>query len=239
LEDQAGPFRVVLLFSLLPGTLAVLAFLMLVKDPEHSPNPALQFFRALRELPARFKSYLGAVGLFGIGDFSHSLLILAATQLLTPAMGVLKAAQVAGMLYVWRNAVQVLMSYPVGVLADRYGSMPVLTVGYVLGALTGIITAMAFWFNIDSFMLLGGIFFIAGLYMSVQEALESTVTADMVDHNMLAMSYGALGTVNGTSKFVSSTLVGVLWTVVSPTLGFGLAALLMTVGTVALLFVRK
>lgn len=239
MEDQAGPFRIVLWFSLLPGTLAVLAFLTLVKDPEHSPNPALQFFRALRELPARFKRYLGAVGLFGIGDFSHSLLILAATQLLTPAMGVLKAAQVAGMLYVWRNVVQVLMSYPVGVLADRYGSMPVLTAGYVLGALTGIITAMAFWFNIDSLMLLGGIFFIAGLYMSVQEALESTVTADMVDHNMLAMSYGALGTVNGTSKFVSSTLVGVLWTVVSPTLGFGLAALLMTVGTVALLFVRK
>ena len=239
LEDQAGPFRIVLWFSLLPGTLAVLAFLTLVKDPEHSPNPALQFFRALRELPARFKRYLGAIGLFGIGDFSHSLLILAATQLLTPAMGVLKAAQVAGMLYVWRNVVQVLMSYPIGVLADRYGSMPVLTVGYVLGALTGIITAMAFWFNIDSLTLLGGIFFIAGLYMSVQEALESTVTADMVDHNMLAMSYGALGTVNGTSKFVSSTLVGVLWTVVSPTFGFGLAALLMTVGTVALLFVRK
>lgn len=97
----------------------------------------------------------------------------------------------------------------------------------------------AFWFNIDSFMLLGGIFFIAGLYMSVQEALESTVTADMVDHNMLAMSYGALGTVNGSSKFVSSTLVGVLWTVVSPTFGFGLAAFLMTVGTSALFCVRK
>jgi MFS family permease len=239
LEDQAEPFRIVLWFSLLPGMLAVLAFLTLVKDPEHSQNPALQFFRALKDLPARFKRYLGAVGVFGIGDFSHSLLILAATQLLTPAMGVVKAAQLAGMLYVWRNIVQVLMSYPVGVLADRYGSIPVLTAGYVFGALTGIITALAFWFEINSLIFLGGVFFMAGLYMSVQEALESTVTADMVDHNMLAMSYGALGTVNGTSKFVSSTLVGVLWTVVSPTFGFGLAALLMTVGTVALLFVRK
>jgi MFS family permease len=238
-EDPAGPFRVVLWFSILPGALAVLAFLTLVKDPEHSPNPALQFFRALRGLPSRFKRYLGAVGLFGIGDFSHSLLILAATQLLTSSMGVVQAAQMAGMLYVWRNIVQVIMSYPVGMLADRYGSLPVLNVGYALGVLTAIMTAMAFWFRIDSPVLLGAVFFIAGLYMAVQEALESTVTAGMVSQGMLAMSYGALGTVNGTSKFVSSTVVGVLWTVVSPVFGFGLAAVLMAAGTMALLRVRR
>jgi MFS family permease len=238
-EDPTGPFRVVLWFSILPGALAVLAFLTLVKDPEHSPNPALQFFRALRGLPSRFKRYLGAVGLFGIGDFSHSLLILAATQLLTSSMGVVQAAQMAGMLYVWRNIVQVIMSYPVGMLADRYGSLPVLNVGYALGVLTAIMTAMAFWFRIDSPVLLGAVFFIAGLYMAVQEALESTVTAGMVSQGMLAMSYGALGTVNGTSKFVSSTVVGVLWTVVSPVFGFGLAAVLMAAGTMALLRVRR
>lgn len=238
-EDPAGPFRVVLWFSILPGVLAVLVFLTLVKDPEHSPNPALHFFQALRGLPSRFKRYLRAVGLFGIGDFSHTLLILAATQLLTSSMGVVQAAQMAGMLYVWRNIVQVVMSYPVGMLADRYGSLPVLIVGYTLGVLTAIMTAMAFWFTIDSPVLLGAVFSVAGLYMAVQEALESTVTADMVNREMLAMSYGALGTVNGASKFVSSTVVGVLWTVVSPVFGFGLAALLMATGTMALLRVRK
>jgi hypothetical protein len=53
------------------------------------------------------------------------------------------------------------------------------------------------------------------------------------------MSFGALGTVNGTGKLVSSSLVGVLWTVVSPVIGFGLAALLMAAGTMALLRVGK
>jgi len=86
---------------------------------------------------------------------------------------------------------------------------------------------------------LGAVFFIAGLYMAVQEALESTVAAGMVSGDMLAMSFGALGTVNGTSKFVSSSLVGVLWTIVSPVFGFGLAALLMAAGTLALLRVGK
>jgi len=237
-EDTAGPFRFVLWLSVIPGVLAVIAFLTLVKDPQHSPNPALKFFSTLRGLPTRFKRYLGAVGLFGIGDFSHSLLILAATTLLTPSMGVIKAAQVAGLLYVWRNIVQVVVSYPVGVIADRLGHLPVLVSGYVLGVLTAALTALAFWFGIDSVVLLGGIFFIAGLYIAVQEALESTVTAEMVQAETLTMSYGALGTVNGTAKFISSTAVGVLWTAVSPVVGFGLAALLMAIGTLALWRIR-
>jgi MFS family permease len=237
-DDAAGPFRFVLWLSLVPGVLAIIAFLTLVQDPEHSPNPALKFFRALRELPARFKRYLSAVGVFGVGDFSHSLLILAATQLLTGSMGAMRAAQVAGLLYVGRNVVQVAVSYPIGVLADRFGHLPVLIAGYVMGALTAILTALAFWFNVDSLVLLGAIFFSAGLYVAVQEALESTVTAEMVSSETLALSYGALGTVNGTAKFVSSAAVGTLWTVVSPVLSFGLAAALMAVGTLALARLR-
>ena len=234
-EDASGPFRLVLWLSVVPGVLAVLAFLTLVQDPHHSPNPALKFFSTLRGLPARFKRYLGAVGIFGIGDFSHSLLILAATSLLTPAMGVIHAAQVAGMLYVWRNLVQVAASYPVGRLADRIGHLPVLAAGYALGASTAVLTALAFWFSVGSVALLAVIFCIAGLYVAVQEALESTVTAEMVQADTLATSVGALGAVNGTAKFASSAMVGVLWTAASPVLGFVLAAMLMTVGTLALM----
>ena len=232
--DPASAFRLVLWLSVIPGLLAVLAFLTLVNDPEHSPNPALKFLGALRDLPAPFKRYLAAVGLFGIGDFSHSLLILAATQLLSGSLDLVRAAQLAGLLYVGRNVVQVLASYPVGMLADRLGSLPVLRVGYGLGAFTALLTALAFWLHTDSLLFLGVIFFVAGLYVAVQEALEATVTADMVSLDTLAMSYGALGTVNGTAKFVSSSAVGVLWSIVSPVFGFGLAALLMMAGTLAL-----
>lgn len=82
--------------------------------------------------------------------------------------------------------------------------------------------------------LLGAIFFVAGLYIAVQEALESTVTADMVSADAFGISYAALGTVNGTAKFISSAAVGILWAAVSPVFGFGSAAVLMAAGTVAL-----
>lgn len=233
-DEAASPFRVVLWLSVIPGALAVLTFLALVNDPQQSPNPGLRFFGALRELPTRFKRYLGAVGLFGLGDFSHSLLILAATQILTPSMGIVHAAQVAGLLYVGRNVVQVLASYPIGAWADRIGSLPLLVGGYALGVATAVLAALAFWLGTGSLPLLAAIFVAAGLYVAVQEALESTVTADMVEPQTLTMSYGALGTVNGSAKFLSSAVVGTVWTMTSPVLGFGLAAVLMLAGMVAL-----
>jgi len=235
--NPATSFRFVLWLSLIPGALAVLAFTTMVQDPQHSPNPGLRFFQTLGGLPRAFKRYLLAVGIFGIGDFSHSLLILAATQLLTASMGVVQAAQVAGLLYVGRNLVQVAVSFPVGVLADRFGHRPVLVAGYLLGVLTAVLIAGAFWFHVDSLVFLAVLFFVAGLYVAVQEALEPTVTAALVGGEVLALGVGALGTVNGVAKFVSSTAVGVLWTAVSPVFGFGLAALLMAVGAAVLLYV--
>jgi MFS family permease len=233
-SDAAGPFRLVLWASVIPGVLAVLAFLFLVKDPEHSPNPALKFWAGLRGLPARFKRYLGAVGLFGAGDFSHSLLILAATQLLTSSMGVVKAAQVAGLLYVGRNVVQVIASFPVGALADRFGASMILRFGYALGTLTAVLTALAFVLPAGNLTLLAVVFAVAGLYMAVQEALEATVTAELVPAEVRGLGFGALGTVNGATKFVSSALVGILWTAVSPAFAFGLGAALMLAGTMML-----
>ncbi|WP_454872109.1 MFS transporter [Paraburkholderia xenovorans] len=232
--DTAGPFRLALWASVIPGAFAVVSFLTLVKDPEHSPNPALKFFTSLRALPSQFRRYLAAVGIFGIGDFSHSLLILAATTLLAPRLGTVEAAQVAGLLYVWRNVVQVAVSYPAGAVADRLGHLPVLIVGYVLGALTAALTAVAFWLHVDSVPLFACIFFVAGLYVAIQEALESTVTAEMVRSDTLAVSYGALGTVNGIARFVSSALVGTVWTALSPMLGFAAAGVLMAAGTLTL-----
>lgn len=238
-DDATGPFRLVLWLSVIPGSLAVLAFLIFVQDPQHSPNPELKFFSAIRGLPDRFKRYLGAVGIFGAGDFSHSLLILAATQLLTLKMGVIQAAQVAGLLYIGRNVVQVVASYPIGVLADRFGSQSILVIGYALGTLTAVFTVIAFWVDVDHVTFLGIIFFTAGLYVAVQEALEATVTADMVSGDTLAMSYGALGTVNGTAKLIASTAVGVLWTAISPVFAFSVAAVLMAAGTLSLLRLKK
>jgi MFS family permease len=120
------------------------------------------------------------------------------------------------------------------VLADRVGPLPVLAVGYTLGATTALLVAAAFAWQITTFSSLVLLFVIAGVYMAVQESLESTVVAELVTRETLGTSLGALGTVNGVAKFLASTLVGVVWSTLSPVAAFGLAAGLMGAGTVLL-----
>ncbi len=234
-HGATGPFRLVLWLSLLPGLLAVVAFALLVRDPGQSPNPQASFLGSLRGLPTRFRRYLGAVGLFGAGDFSASLLILAATTLLAPSLGMLRAAQFAGLLYVWRNVVQVLASYPIGWLADRFGHLRMLRAGYALGAATALLAALAFVWQWHGMAVLGTLFLLSGLYVAVEEAIEPTLSAEMLSTQGLLTGYAALGTVNAVARLVSSSVVGLVWTLVSPAPAFGLAALLMALGTFALL----
>ncbi len=210
--------------------------ILLVRDDQSLPNRTLSFMSSIRGLPSRFRRYLVAAGIFGFGDFSHALLILAATQVLTPAYGVVRAAQIAGALYVLRNVVQAFSSYPIGAAADRYGHHSVLLAGYMLGVATAISAALLFATGSTSLMQLSVVFVIAGLYVAVQEAIEPSLTAEFVSGESRSVSFGLLGAVNGFGKLISSTGVGLLWTAVSPIVAFSTAAVLMLLGTAALAF---
>ncbi len=234
--DASIPFRNVFWLTLIPGFLSVLTFGLLVKEKRRAKNLQLQFWKSIRSLPANFRRYLTAVGIFGIGDFAHTLLILAATELLTGSMGVVKAAEVAGLLYVGRNIIQTLASYPVGYLGDKFGHKPILTLGYFIGVITAVLIALAFVFHTTSILYLSVIFFMAGLYIAIQEALEATITTDYVPSQLRGTGYGLLGTVNGVGDLVSSSMVGILWTAISPVAGFGFAALLMFTGALVMMF---
>jgi MFS family permease len=233
LDDPSGAFRLVFWLTLIPGILSVLSFALLVKDDRSQPNPHLRFWATIRGLPKDFRRYLGAVGVFGLGDFAHTLLILASAQLLEPRMGRIAAAEVAGLLYVGRNAVQVLASFPLGLLADRWGHRPVLVIGYALGTAMAALLVLAFAAHIDSVWLLGGVFTLAGVYIAAQDALEPALTADFVSPQVRSTAYGVLGTVNGVGDLVSSVMVGLL-SMIGPAYGFAYAAGMMLIGTLLL-----
>src|SRR5207247_3191574 len=66
--------------TLIPGLAAAGLIGFVVKEKERAPVPHAKFGESLRRLPHRFRKFLVAVGLFGMGDFAHTLLILLAAQ---------------------------------------------------------------------------------------------------------------------------------------------------------------
>src|SRR5437899_3908952 len=80
----AMPVRALLSWTLLPGLLAAAAMAFLVRETPRQAAPPGPLLGSLAALPPPFRRYLLAVGLFGMGDFAHSLLILRAIEILTP-----------------------------------------------------------------------------------------------------------------------------------------------------------
>ena len=228
-SGSAAPFRTVFLFSMIPGVFAGLMFFFMVKDNSGRANPT-KFVTAIKNLPRAFRRFLVGVGIFGMGDFAHTLMILAATDLLTPGRGLAYATRIAGMLYVLHNVIYAAASYPVGALSDRLGRRGLLVFGYVSGTLTAAGLVAAFAWKITLIPYLALLFAIGGFYVSFEEALEGSITADMVESDFRGTAYGLLGGVNGAGDFVASVLVGGLWTVFSPVVAFAYSAVAMLLG---------
>jgi MFS family permease len=236
--NPSGSYRTIFLLTLIPGLSAALAFGTLVRERRRAPSPT-KFTAALRNLPQPFRRFLLAVGVFGMGDFAHTLLILAATELLTPSYGTARAAQIAILLYVVHNVFYASASYPAGALSDRWGRKGLLVAGYVLGAITALGCLAAFAWSVAAVPFLLAVFAAGGIYVAVEEALEAAMTADLVPPELRGTAFGALGTVNGIGDLFASAVVGVLWTAVSPVAGFAYAAALMLGGGAALARLRS
>ncbi len=79
---------------------------------------------------------------------------------------------------------------------------------------------------------LAAVFVFAGIYVATQDALEDALAAELVDEAHHGVGFGTLATVNGLGDFVSSAMVGVLWTMFSPALAFGYATVMFAAGAV-------
>lgn len=229
------PLRSIFLVALLPSILAFLVITLFVKEVKKSSNSSNKLLISIKKLPTNFRSFLLAVGIFGLGNFADSLFILRATELLTPAHGTGVASGLAIILYTLRNIFYAGFSFPIGSLADKIGKKGLLAFGYLL---TGI-SALGFAFAWSNLMYLGLFFLLAGIAIAITDALERTVAADLLPADLRGIGYGTLATVNGIGDFASSTIVGFLWVAISPLAGFGYGAIICTLGAIMLLLTRR
>lgn len=223
-------YRQVFFVSLIPGLIAAAIFVFGVRARRLPPVQNLQFVASLRALPPSFRSFLVAVALFGIGDFAHTLLILRATQILTQNHEAAKAAQLAMSLYVVHNVIYAAASLPMGALGDRIGKVRMLKFGYFIA----VVMNVGFLFSPSGYGTLLLLFSLGGLFIAIEDALERALVAELVPEKMHATGFGVLATVNGLGDFISSVMVGLLWTKFSPAAGFAFAAVFCIWGAFSL-----
>jgi MFS family permease len=235
LEKTGHDFRMVFLWTLVPGLVATLAFLLLVRERPIERTERKSLLLGLRSLPAEFRKVLLGIGVFGAGDFSHSLLILYASRMLAPQLGLARAATIAIALYLLHNFFSAGSSYLSGWLSDHLPQRKLaLAVSYGIAA----VTALLLCTGTHSLALLAVIFLLAGAFEGSKDALEDAVAASCAPKEQHGMAFGTLAAVNALGDFVSSLLVGALWSALNVQTAFGVSAALFLFGAILILRVR-
>ena len=212
--------------TLIPGLLAAALLAFVVKEQERKPVKYISFGERLRTMPAAYRKFLAAAGLFGAGGFAHSMLILLAAQKLTPRYGAGRATSFAVALYVLHNVFYAAFNYFGGWLADRCVKKWLLAAGYLLGALMAgciIILPGTAWS-------LALVFALGGMSVALEETLEDSFCAELVEEEQHGMAFGVLATVNGVGDTISSIIVGALWAIYGPSVAFSYSAVLSIAG---------
>lgn len=229
-------YRRVLLWTLLPGLVAVASFWILVRERPIESRKKSSFLHGLRALPSTFRRFLFGVGVFGAGDFSHTLLILYASRMLAPTHGAARAASIAIVLYTIHNVFYAASAYISGWISDAIPHRKlVLAAGYALAGVTAILLTAA----PSNLALLAVIFILAGVYVGTEEALEDSLAAELIPHEQHGMAFGTLAAVNAAGDFFSSLVVGFLWSAVSIRAAFSFSAVLFFLGAFLILRLRR
>ena len=226
------PYPTVFWLTIIPGLAAAGVIAFVVQEKERAHVPYISFGERLSALPKSFRHFLVGVGLFGAGDFAHSMLILLAVQTLTPEHGAGRAAAIATALYMLHNIFYASFSFFAGWLADHVNKRALLSGGYALAALMGLVLVFV-PLNLPT---LAAVFVIGGIYVAIEEALEDSLTAELVTQEHHGMGFGVLATVNGVGDFLSSLIVGVLWSAIGPEAAFAYSSVLFAAGAVLVRF---
>jgi MFS family permease len=204
--------------SLIPGLLAALAIVYAIRHaPRAETRPKVPVRIRLRPLMrGELGRLMAAVAAFEVGNVAATLLILRATELLTPEHGETAATRIALLLYVLYNVAATLSSVPAGRAADRRGPLLVLAVGVVAFA----VAYLAFALPIVAVAALAVPFTLAGVGIGAVETAQHSAVATRAPDDLRGSAFGLLATIQAVGNLAASAVAGLLWTVFSPATAF-------------------
>jgi len=230
-------FRSVFLVALIPGILAVFVFAFFAKERVGSVKASekRKLLGDIRRLPVSFKHFLLAVGIFGVGNFANTFLVLKSSEALAPTLGLIVASSISAFLYVLLNVGAAVFAYVFGALGDRFSKRGLLALGYVIFSaycVGFILLQPTIWNYAFLFML-------AGVETGAIDAGERAYAAELLGENNRGTGFGVMSTINGIGDFASSITAGILWTVISPDTSFAYGAILASIAAMMLIIRRS
>ena len=224
--------RDAILVSVVPGLLAAAAIWFAVRQTTNIKTRERTRLRIV--VGPLLKGGLGrlffGLSAFELGNVAATLLILRATQVLSPAWGQQHATQIALAMYTVYNLAATLVSVPAGHIVDKRGAIPVLAAAPLL------FCAAFIAFAVGGLPCIAVGFALAGVGIGCAETAQSSAVASLAPERLRGSAFGLLAAMQSFGGFAASAVAGVLWTVISPTAAFLYLAVWMLIGAVAIVW---
>lgn len=218
-------FRGIFWLSFVPAIISLVILVFFVTETVGLTKQRRFFENASAVLNRRFLYLLAALGIFSVGAYSFSFILLRASSLGIPD------GQIP-LVYVAINAVSVVAAYPSGVLADKIGKIPVLLLSYLVFLATSVVGIVLVG-NWSYGFVIAGVF---GIYLGISDTVQRAIIPDFTKNELKGTAYAFYYMVVGASSFVSNSVFGFLWTAVSSSIAFQYTVVTSAAGTVALVF---
>jgi len=193
--------RDVFWISFVPGLAALLILLFLVQERVGKPSGEFKLLSGMREvLKERFPLLLVVVGIFSLGAFNFSFVLLYAKE-----AGALEGY--IPLFYAAINMAHTAIAIPVGVLSDKIGKEKALIMGYIAFLATALLLLLS---PKEVFhALLVTISF--GIYVGIVETIQRALVPGYAESALRGTAYGLYYLVVGSCFLVANTVVGTLW----------------------------
>ncbi|MCH7638928.1 MAG: MFS transporter [Bacteroidetes bacterium] len=202
----AGDIRSVLWIAVVPAGLAVLFVIVGVKDRTHDQETVRSPIRVneVSRLSKPFWTIVVIGVVFTLARFSEAFLILKATS---DGLSIL----LAPLVLIVMSVVYAAGAYPVGALADAFGTKRLL--------LFGIIALIAADLSLALFSNLAGAFVgiaLWGVHMALTQGLLTKLVADHAPEGLLGSAFGVFNLFTGIALLCASVIAGTLWDQLGP-----------------------
>ncbi len=196
-HHRIGP---VLYLAVIPAVLSVLLIAWVRERPRVVP-PAVRssVFAGARRLPRRYWKVVSFLVAFSVVNFPDALLLLRLKEIGFSVVGVILA-------YVGYNAVYALVSFPAGVLADRFGRAVAYGVGLVFFAVgylgLGMTTnTAAAWGLIAAY----------GMFTACYDGVGKAWVSTLVSEELQSSAQGVFQGLSGFAVLAAGLWAGFLW----------------------------
>lgn len=205
-------YRVLFWIAVIPMIGAMIALIFGAKErPLISPS-IIPLAAVVFNVTPAFKSYLGAVLLFTLGNSSDAFLLLRAQAAGVPVSSL-------PLLWMALHMVKSASSYPAGVLSDRVGRRGLIIGGWCVYALV----YLGFGFASQPWHI-WALFLAYGIFFGMTESAERALVADFYDDTQRGRAFGAFNFITGIGALPASLLMGSIWTTYGPAGAFSMGA---------------